>query len=59
MSQVLAPANKIILDDTAGRNVVPYLPLPALDKNRTENVTVAAPSSTASPSVSAAPGASQ
>jgi membrane protease subunit HflK len=50
MSQVLAPANKIILDDSAGKSVVPYLPLPALDKNRTENVTVTAPSSTSASS---------
>lgn len=40
MSQVLGPMNKIILDDTTGRNVVPYLPLPDLEKNRTETVTV-------------------
>jgi len=52
MSNVLKPVNKIILDDSAGRNTVPYLPLPALDKNRAENVTVMAPSST---SASAAP----
>ncbi len=40
MSQVLAPMNKIILDDSTGRNIVPYLPLPDLTKNRTESVTV-------------------
>jgi modulator of FtsH protease HflK len=48
MSNVLKPANKIILDEGAGHNVVPYLPLPALDRNRAESVTVTAPSSTAS-----------
>jgi modulator of FtsH protease HflK len=45
MSQILAPMNKIILDDSTGKNVVPYLPLPDLEKNRTENVTVTAPQS--------------
>ncbi len=42
MSQVLAPMNKIILDEPAGKNVVPYLPLSDLEKNRTETVTVTA-----------------
>jgi membrane protease subunit HflK len=55
MSKVLGPTNKIILDEGAGHNVVPYLPLPALDKNRTDSVTVTAPSST----TSASPGAPQ
>ncbi len=55
MSNVLKPANKIILDEGAGHNVVPYLPLPALDRNRAESVTVTAPSSTSAP----ASGASQ
>jgi len=63
MSKVLGPTNKIILDEGAGHNVVPYLPLPALDKNRPESVTVTAPSSTssavASPSVAPASGAGQ
>jgi membrane protease subunit HflK len=30
MSQVLGGANKMIMDDSAGRGVVPYLPLPGL-----------------------------
>jgi membrane protease subunit HflK len=55
LSKVLGPTNKIILDEGAGHNVVPYLPLPALDKNRTDSVTVTAPSST----TSASPGAPQ
>jgi len=33
MTQVLAPMNKIILDDSTGHNVVPYLPLPDLQKH--------------------------
>jgi membrane protease subunit HflK len=39
MSSVLAPMNKVILDEGEGRSVVPYLPLPGLDK-RTPDVTV-------------------
>ena len=49
MSKVLAPMNKVILD---GHGAVPYLPLPDLQKNKSENVTVTAPargSSTAGP----------
>jgi modulator of FtsH protease HflK len=30
MSQILGGANKLIMDDSAGRGVVPYLPLPGL-----------------------------
>ena len=40
MSKVLAPMNKVILD---GRGAVTYLPLPDLQKNKTENVTVTPP----------------
>lgn len=43
MSQVLGPMNKIILDDAAGRSVVPYLPLTDLQKDRPETVTVTPP----------------
>jgi membrane protease subunit HflK len=43
MSQILQPMNKIIVDDSIGRGVVPYLQLPDLQKNRTETVTVTAP----------------
>jgi membrane protease subunit HflK len=39
MSTILAPMNKVILDESAGRGVVPYLPLPGLDK-RTPEVSV-------------------
>jgi modulator of FtsH protease HflK len=39
MSKVLAPMNKVIIDEAAGRNVVPYLPLPDLQKNKAETVT--------------------
>jgi membrane protease subunit HflK len=39
MTQVLAPMNKIILDDSTGHNVVPYLPLPDLQKQHSESAT--------------------
>jgi membrane protease subunit HflK len=55
MSAILAPMNKVILDEGAGRSVVPYLPLPGFDK-RTPDVTVteSAPSANA-PQVSNPP----
>jgi membrane protease subunit HflK len=34
MSAILAPMNKVIIDEGAGRGVVPYLPLPGLDKRK-------------------------
>ena len=45
VSKVLAPMNKIILDDP-GHGVVPYLPLPDLQKNRSENAAPAQPPET-------------
>lgn len=62
MSAILAPMNKVMLDQGPGRSVVPYLPLPGLDK-RTPSVSVIEPASpaAASPQLSNAPaaGASQ
>jgi membrane protease subunit HflK len=55
MSQVLGPMNKIILDDSTGRNVVPYLPLPDLQKNRTETVTVMPPPAQSIPQLTQGP----
>ncbi len=56
MSQVLAPMNKIILDDQGGKGVVPYLALPDLQKNRTETVTVTPlPSAQNAPQVTQGP----
>jgi membrane protease subunit HflK len=57
MSTILAPMNKIILDANAGHGVVPYLPLPGLEK-RTPSVSVteSAPSANA-PQASSAPAA--
>ena len=42
MSTVLAPMNKVIVDEGAARGVVPYLPLPGLDKP-TPNAAVTGP----------------
>lgn len=56
MSAILAPMNKVIVDEGAGRSVVPYLPLPGLDK-RTPSVSVteSAPPAANVPQVTAAP----
>jgi membrane protease subunit HflK len=40
MTQVLAPMNKILLDNSAGRGVVPYLPLPSLGRTASPPVSV-------------------
>lgn len=49
MTQVLAPMNKIILDDSAGHAAVPYLPLPDLAKGRQQSAPVAPPQTFAGP----------
>ena len=56
MSAILAPMNKVIVDEGAGRSVVPYLPLPGFDK-RTPSVSVteSAPPAANAPQVTAAP----
>jgi membrane protease subunit HflK len=57
MSTILAPMNKIILDANAGHGVVPYLPLPGLEK-RTPSVSVSEPAPSANaPQASSAPAA--
>jgi membrane protease subunit HflK len=43
ISQILGDANKVIVDDSVGKGVVPYLALPGLDKSRTPSVTVTEP----------------
>jgi membrane protease subunit HflK len=53
MSKVLAPMNKVIIDEAAGHNVVPYLPLPDLRKNKAE--AVAPPASPNQSQVTAGP----
>jgi membrane protease subunit HflK len=49
VSKVLAPMNKVILDDPSGHGALPSLPLPDLQKNRPENVTVTPPAQGSSP----------
>jgi membrane protease subunit HflK len=57
MSQVLGGVNKVIVDDNIGKGVVPYLPLPGLEK-RTPSVTVTEQGpSAASPGATVAPSA--
>jgi membrane protease subunit HflK len=57
MSTILAPMNKIILDANVGHGVVPYLPLPGLEK-RTPSVSVTEPAPSANaPQASTAPAA--
>jgi len=57
MSQILGDSNKIVVDDSVGKGVVPYLPLPGLEK-RTPSVTVTEPAP-GSPGMSAATGGQQ
>jgi membrane protease subunit HflK len=58
MSQILGNTDKIILDDSVGKGVVPYLPLPGLERKRTPSVSVTEPATQSMPSLSAAPGGS-
>ena len=55
MSQILGDTNKIILDDSVAKSVVPYLPLPGLDRRRIPSVTVTEPAGPSGPSMSALP----
>jgi membrane protease subunit HflK len=57
MSTILAPINKVIVDEGAGRSVVPYLPLPGLDK-RTPSITVTEPAGSAAGAAQATSGPS-
>jgi membrane protease subunit HflK len=43
MSRLLAPMSKVIVDENAAKNIIPYLPAQALGKGAPENVTVTAP----------------
>jgi membrane protease subunit HflK len=40
MSQILGEMNKVIIDDSVGHGVVPYLPLPGLQPNANSGVSV-------------------
>jgi membrane protease subunit HflK len=48
MSQVYAGVNKVIVDQNAAKNIIPYLPPQTLGKAPPETVTVTAPSAAAS-----------
>jgi len=43
VSQILGEMNKVIIDEGAGKGVVPYLPLPGLQPNGNSGVSVTAP----------------
>ncbi|HEX3673933.1 MAG TPA: FtsH protease activity modulator HflK [Rhizomicrobium sp.] len=43
MSQVYAGVNKVIVDENAAKNIIPYLPPQAMGRPPTESVTVTAP----------------
>jgi membrane protease subunit HflK len=56
MSQVYANANKVFVDESAGKNIIPYLPPQVLGKAATppiDTVTVTAPSANAAASAAA------
>jgi len=48
MSHILGPASKVIMDESAGHGVVPYLPLPGLKTPESVTVTPPSPSGTRS-----------
>lgn len=48
MSQVYGSVNKVIVDENAAKNIIPYLPPQTLGKAPPESVTVTAPSAAAS-----------
>jgi len=48
MSQVYGNVNKVIVDENAAKNIIPYLPPQTLGKAPPESVTVTAPSAAAS-----------
>ncbi len=58
MSRVFAPMNKVIVDENAAKNIIPYLPPQAFGRGSPENVTVTAPSASA-PVVSNTDGGAQ
>jgi len=53
MSQVYGGVNKVIVDESAAKNIIPYLPPQTLGKPPTESVTVTAPSAAASSAAAA------
>jgi membrane protease subunit HflK len=60
MSRLFAPMNKVIVDENAAKNIIPYLPPQTLGRGGQESVTVTPPSgSQVAPSVSSGDGGSQ
>lgn len=55
MSQILAGTSKVVIDDSIGKGVVPYLPLPGLPRQRTPSVTVTEQPAAGATYMSAAP----
>ena len=55
VSKVLAPMNKVILDESASHSVVPYLPLPEVPKTHPETVTVTPQAPPNQPQISSGP----
>ncbi|HEX7726445.1 MAG TPA: FtsH protease activity modulator HflK, partial [Rhizomicrobium sp.] len=53
MSQVYGGVNKVIVDESAAKNIIPYLPPQTLGKPPAESVTVTAPSAAASSAAAA------
>lgn len=58
MSHLFAPMNKVIVDENAAKNIIPYLPPQAFGRNAPESVTVTPPSA-AAPAVSSDNGGGQ
>jgi membrane protease subunit HflK len=58
MSRLFAPMNKVIVDENAAKNIIPYLPPQAFGRNAPESVTVTPPSA-AAPAVSSDNGGGQ
>jgi modulator of FtsH protease HflK len=58
MAHLFAPMNKVIVDENAAKNIIPYLPPQAFGRNAPESVTVTPPNA-AAPAVSSDNGGSQ
>jgi modulator of FtsH protease HflK len=58
MAHLFAPMNKVIVDENAAKNIIPYLPPQTFGRNAPESVTVTPPSA-AAPAVSSDNGGGQ
>jgi hypothetical protein len=60
MSHLFASMNKVIVDENAAKNIIPYLPPQTFGRSSTETVTVTPPSaSQAAPAVTSGDGGGQ